>query len=146
MRDSDFKVMNHPIGDLIVASRGTSVSTGYKPDVTVRDTGGKLRFILESERKTDRKAFLGAVIKAEMYAEQQDASPELVIVMQPAINTTTQQIADHLRPYKDWLMKIKGGKISLAAIHVLSDVDYQTATSAGDVLGSPAFRLRGHVL
>ncbi|WP_028214608.1 hypothetical protein [Paraburkholderia mimosarum] len=146
MLDDEFKAFNHPIGDFVVSSRGTAVATGYKPDVTVRDTGGKLRFILESEHKTDRKAFLGALVKAERYAEEQDASPELVIVMQPASNTTTRQIADHLRPYKEWLTKIKGGNLSLTVIHVMSDVDYRLAASSGDVIGSAAFKLRGHVL
>lgn len=146
MLDAEFKALNHPVGDLLIASRGTAVATGYKPDVTVRDTEGMLRFILESEQKTDRKAFLGALIKAEMYAEEQHASPELVIVMQPANNTTTNQIANHLRPYKEWLARIKGGSLSLMAIHVMSDVDYRLAASSGDVIGSAAFKLRGHVL
>ncbi|KVE90626.1 hypothetical protein WJ01_01175 [Burkholderia vietnamiensis] len=146
MLDSEFKALDHPVGDFVVASRGTTVAVGYKPDVTVRDEEDKLRFILESEQKTDRKAFLGALVKAEMYAEEQGANPELLIVMQPASNTTTQQIANHLRPYKEWLARIKGGNLSLAVIHVLSDNDYKIAASAGDVLGSHAFKLRGHVL
>ncbi|RQT56433.1 hypothetical protein DF043_23555 [Burkholderia cepacia] len=146
MQDGEFKTFNHPVGDLLIASRGTAVSTGYKPDVTVQDTDGKLRFILESEQKTDRKTFLGALIKAEMYAEQQDAHPGLVIVMQPASNTTTRQIANHLRPYKEWLTKIKGGSLSLAVVHVMSDVDYRLAAASGDVIGSAAFNLRGYIL
>ena len=146
MRDIEFKALDHPVGDFVIASRGTVVATGYKPDVTVRDAEKKLRFILESEQKTDRKAFLGALVKAEMYAEQEGASPELVIVMQPASNTTTRQIANHLRPYKEWLTRIKGGNLSLTAIQVMSDDDYLTATSSGNVLGSQSFKLYGHAL
>src|SRR3546814_19864403 len=78
-----------------IAARGREVAPGYKPDVTVRDASGALACILEAEQKTDRKAFLGDLIKAEMYAEQEGANPTLLIVMQPQPNTTTEQIANH---------------------------------------------------
>src|SRR3546814_1446041 len=103
MKDAEFKMLNHPISADWIASRGREVAPGYKPDVTVRDASGALAFILEAEQKTDRKAFLGDLIKAEMYAEQEGANPTLLIVMQPQPNTTTEQIANHLRPYGAWL-------------------------------------------
>jgi len=146
MKDSEFKDAEHPVGDLVIATRGTVVSTGYKPDVTVKDHAGVLRFILESEQKTDRKAFLGDLLKAEVYAEMQDAHPELIIVMQPASNTTTKQIADHLRPYKQWLEGKKSGELNLAAVQVVSDTEYGEAIVAGELLGSPAFKRRGHIV
>ena len=146
MKDASFKALNHPVGANIIASSGSSVSTGYKPDITVKDTGGALKFILESEQKTDRKAFLGDLLKAEMYAEERQATPELIIVMQIYGNTTTKQIADHLRPYKQWLALKKGGKLSLSAVHVVSDVEYLAAIAAGDQLGTPAFKTRGHAV
>jgi hypothetical protein len=130
----------------VVASKGSAVSSGYKPDVTVRDSSGVLKFILESEQKTDRKAYLGALLKAEMYAEQQNARPELIVVMQVFKNTRTKQIADHLRPYKNWLASKKGGVLSLSAIHVLSDTEYLAAIAAIEIIGSAAFRLRGHAV
>jgi hypothetical protein len=146
MKDADFKALNHPIGANVIASSGSAVSTGYKPDITVKDAQGVLRFILESEQKTDRKVFLGDLLKAEMHAEQQKASPALIIVMQIFENTTTKQIADHLRPYKQWLALKKGGALNLSAVHVLSDVEYQAAVAAVELLGSPAFNSRGHVV
>lgn len=146
MKDSDFKALNHPVGNGVVASAGTTVSTGYKPDITIRDVNGNLIYILESEQKTDRKAFLGDLLKAEMYSEQQDASPQLVIVMQPFGNTTTQQIADHIRPYAQWLAQKNGGNLNLSGIYVLSDAEYLAAIAAGELLESPAFMRRGHVV
>jgi hypothetical protein len=146
VKDSDFKALHHPIGAHIIASSGSAVSTGYKPDITVKDTEGILKFILESEQKTDRKAFLGDLLKAEMYSEQQKANPELIIVMQIFGNTTTKQIADHLRPYKQWLAMKKGGSLNLSAIHVLSDKEYEDAIAAGELLGSSAFKSRGHAV
>ena len=146
MKDADFKSLNHPTCGDSVVTRGTAVSPGYKPDVTVRDGSSKLTFILESEQKTDRKAFLGDLLKAEMYSEQQDASPTLVIVMQPQGNTTTKQIADHLRPYIAWLARKKGGQLNLAGVHVLSDAEYVQAISSNECLGSHAFQVHGHVL
>jgi len=146
MKDDDFKNLAHRVGVNVIASRGSTVSTGYKPDATVRNSEGKLMFILESEQKTDRKAFLGDLIKAEMYSEQQNANPELIIIMQPFGNTTTQQITDHIRPYKNWLAQKKGGALSISSVQVLSDADYVEAIQAGEELGSLAFRRRGYIV
>lgn len=146
MKDAVFKALKHPVGACTIASAGSSVSPGYKPDITVRDSAGILRFILECEQKTDRKAFLGDLLKAEVYAEQQNARPELVIVMQVFKNTTTLQIADHLRLYKRWLNSKKAGHLNLSAIHVLSDNEYLAAIAAGECIGFPAIKRRGHVL
>jgi len=81
-----------------------------------------------------------------MYAEQQKARPELIVVMQEFKNTSTKQIVDHLRPYKNWLASKNGGVLSLSAIHVLSDSEYLAAIAAIEILGSAAFRLRGHTV
>jgi hypothetical protein len=146
MKDAIFKALKHPVGTSTIASSGSAVSPGYKPDITVEDATGALTFILESEQKTDRKAFLGALLKAEVYAELQNARPELIIVMQAFKNTTTKQIADHLRPYKHWLSSKKGGTLSLSAIHVLSDDEYRAAIAASECIGTAAFKHHGHVL
>ncbi len=146
MKDAVFKALRHPIGGGAIASSGSAVSSGYKPDITVKDADGVLQFILESEQKTDRKAFLGDLMKAEMFAESQKAHPELIIVMQCFKNTTTKQIADHIRPYMNWIRSKNGGALSLSAVQVLSDVEYMSAIAAGDLLGSPAFKSHGHVV
>lgn len=144
MRDSEFKSANHCVGIAVIKTRGSEVFTGYKPDLTVRaESDGKLLFILESEQKTDRKAFLGSLMKAEMFAEVEDASPELIIVMQIMSNTTVQHIANHIEPYVQWLSKIKGGNLNLSAIHVMSDIDYLESIVSAEELGSAAFKLRG---
>jgi hypothetical protein len=143
MKDADFKNLKHQIGTTNrIASTGESVATGYKPDITVKDSNGVLKFILESEQKTDRKAFLGDLLKAEMYSEQQNAAPVLIIVMQEQPNTTTKQIADHIKPYKQWLAQKFGGKLSLSAVYVLSDTQYEESINAKEILGAQAFNNR----
>jgi hypothetical protein len=146
MKDAVFKALRHPVGASTIASFGSTVSSGYKPDITVKDAAGTLQFILESEQKTDRKAFLGDLLKAEMYAESQEAHPELIIVIQSFNNTTTKQIADHIRPYLHWLRLKNGGALSLSAVQVLSDVEYLAAIAAGELLGSSAFKNRGYIV
>jgi hypothetical protein len=146
MNDAKFKALSHPAGDDRIVTRGEAVSAEYKPDITIRDIEERLTFILECEQKADRKAFLGALLKAELYAEQQCARPTLVIVMQPQGNTTTQQICNHLRPYILWLAGKQGGRMNLACVHIMSDAEYETAIVEGEQLASAAFQRRGHLL
>lgn len=146
MNDAKFKALLHPTGNDRVVTRGEAVSAGYKPDITIRDVEERLTFILKCEQKTDRKAFLGALLKAELYAEQQCARPTLVIVMQPQGNTTTQQISNHIRPYIWWLAGKQGGRMNLACVHIMSDAEYETAIVEGEQLASTAFQQRGHLL
>ena len=148
MKDATFKACEHQFGkDNNIASIGEEVSEGYKPDVTVKDAKGNLLYILECEQKTDRKAFLGDFIKAEFHAEHKQQHPRLIIVMQELNNTTTtQQIAAHLRPYIKWLKQKGGGQLSLSAVQVLSDEEYEQSISDGETLGSEAFKQRGHYI
>jgi hypothetical protein len=146
MKDADFKALNHPTSGDFVVTCGTEVSPGYKPDIIVRDASSKLRFILECEQKTDRKAFLGDLLKAEIYADQQGARPTLIIVMKPHRNTTTRQIADHLKPYIAWLALKNGGQLNLTNVHVLSDSEYLQAIRSNMCMGSSAFKKNGYVL
>jgi len=143
MKDSDFKRLPHKIEGLKIASCGTLVSPGYKPDMTVVDTNSHLKFIIESEQKTDRKAFLGDVLKAQKYSEECNAVPILVIVMKPQSNTTVKQIADHLQLYVNWLNKRFNGGMDLSGILVISDDEYQASIDADELLGSEAFLKRG---
>ena len=138
-----FAGATHRVGQLKIGSRGSEVTAGYKPDITVVDTSGQLKFILESEQKTDRKAFLGAVVKALKYAEECKASPMLVIVMQPQPNTTVKQIAKHIQPYAAWLKQRLNGGLNLSGILVISDTDYQASVNANELLGSAACVKRG---
>lgn len=147
MEDKEFKYLEHQIGKgNKIAARGKAVSKGYKPDVTVADAKGNLLYILECEQKTDRKAFFGDFIKAEFHAEHKRQKPALIIVMQECNNTTTEQIAAHLRPYIEWLKSKGGGQLSLPAVRALSDKERKKSISAGESLGSPAFKKRGHYI
>jgi len=146
MLDKEFKKLTHCTGSDHVATRGTEVAPGYMPDITVCDASGKLTFILESESKTDRKAFLGDLIKAEMYAEEKEADPVLIIVMRQFSNTTSKQIADHLLRYVKWLAKKQGGRLKLSGVQVLYDSEYQESNERGEPLASNAFKARGHTL
>lgn len=142
MKDDAFKGLLHCLGTHRVVSRGNVVARGYKPDLTVFSDDDQLAFIVECEQKTDRKAFLGDLVKAEKYAEDCGAYPVLVIVMQEFPNTTVQQIADHLVPYALWLARLKGGKLNLSDILVISDQEYERSLEADEFLGSQGFRAR----
>jgi hypothetical protein len=146
MKDSEFKNLSHLGGKYKNATRGIKVACGYKPDVTLRSVRGTLGFILESECKTDRKAFLGALIKAEVLAEEEGAHPSLVIVMKEFKNTTTKQIAEHLKPYFSWLSAKPRRTRYLSRVHVISDSDYRASIAHSEQLGSTAFGRRGHIL
>ena len=147
MKNATFKACKHQVGKgNVIAPIGKAVSKGYKPDVTVKDAKGNLLYILECEQKTDRKAFLGDFIKAEFHAEHKKQHPELIIVMQVFNNTTTKQIAAHLRPYIKWLKSKGSGQLSLSAVQVLSDKEYAQSISDRETLGSEAFKKLGHYI
>jgi hypothetical protein len=97
---------------------------------------------MESEQKTDRKAFLGTFIKAEKYSEDRQESPILIVVMQCFDNTTEQQIANHISPYACWLGKLKNKGLNLKEIFVISDEKYKCSVDADELLDSQAFRER----
>jgi len=147
MEDSDFKSLAHvaPVG-AVIDTRGCEVIDGYKPDVTVLDGDGKPTFILECETKTDRKAFLGDLVKADRYAYSCDASPSLVIVMQVKENTTVSQIGRHLEPYATWLDARMDGGLRLRGIFVISDDEYLNSVNSQEPLGSERFQKRSHVV
>lgn len=146
MKDSDFKKLPHVIYPHKIGSCGSAVHKGYKPDVTVVNANDELLFILESEQKTDRKAFLGDLLKAQKYAEECGASPALIIVMRPQANTKEQQIADHIQPYLSWLNQSLKAGVSLSMVAVISDTQYQKSIEAKEPLGSEAFMRRGIIL
>lgn len=142
MTDATFKSLPHCLGKYRITSSGSLVCKGYKPDLTVSDSDNRLVFIFECEQKTDRKAFLGSLVKAEKYAEDCAAHPILIIVMQEFDNTTVQQIAGNLRPYAVWLAHLKGGRPSLADILLISDQEYRSSVEANEVVGSADFLRR----
>ena len=134
------------MGELRIASCGSEVSDGYKPDLTVTDLRGALQFIVECEQKTDRKAFLGDLLKAERYAEECKANPTLVIVMKQADNTKVQQIARQIQSYAHWLHRRISDGLYIPRIVVMSDIEYEQSVQVGEILGSQNFLDRGEVI
>ena len=144
MKHSEFKRLPHRLGPLrIEKDPAPAVHHGYRPDVTVVNENNELTLILDSERTIDRKAFLGVLIKAQKYAEERNATPMLIIVMQPNINTSVKHIADHLQPYTVWLNKNLVGGLKLAKIFLISDDQYQYSVMANELLGAEEFLRRG---
>lgn len=146
MEDSEFKQMIHQVGNNTISSNGAQVSSGYKPDLTIQNNNGEIVFILESEQKTDRKAFLGDLIKAEKYAQEFNYSPMLIIVMQEFSNTTVSQISNHLQPYLTWISNGFGNNSKIKNILVMSDQEYIQSSSSAEIIGSQEFISRGEIL
>jgi hypothetical protein len=147
MKDVKFRRHNPRLDPgLEVCGRGDEVGGGYKPDMLVSTRAGKLKFILESERKTDRKALVGDLTKAWKLASDRNATATLVIVLKEWGNLTVKQIADHLQPYFTWLKNRRRAAPGLSSLIVISDIEYQRSRARKEAVGSPAFIGRGHQL
>ncbi len=146
MKNSEFRSMNHQVGNYEIATNGSQVSQGYKPDITIKNSNGETIYILESEQKTDRKAFIGDVIKAEKYAQEYNFSPVLVIVMKEFNNTTVKQIADHLKPYVTWLSHIISDGLKLKKVIIISDNCYKKSVGQQEVICSENFLRRAEII
>jgi len=142
MKDSEFKRLAHNVGDLKIATSGVAVCEGYKPDITLTDKSGKLRYILECEQKTDRKAFIGDLVKAEHLSQLEKARPTLLIVMREFDNTTVQQISYQLEMYAKWLRDQFKNGIHLSGVWLMSDAAYVDSVLAGEVIGDLRFMKR----
>lgn len=142
MTEADFKTLPHCLGSNHFSSYGNEVSKGYKPDFTISDSRNQLLFIIEVENKTDRKAVIGDLVKAEKHAEDCGAHPVLIIVMREYGNTTVRQIANQLTTYATWLDRLKRGQLNLADVLVLSDEEYRRSVEACELLGSQEFAAR----
>ena len=141
MRDSKFKNFDHCLktGDKI-ASRGKNIATNgnYRPDIAVKNSSGKIYLILESERKSDRKAFIGAMVHAAKYAAESNLNITLVFVMKETGNqTTVKQISDNIRAYFQWLHSL--GATNLQCVYLISDKDYVTSAKSNEEILSAAF-------
>jgi len=139
MDNSEFMSLHHAVGECRIASRGTEVAPGYKPDLTVVDPGGQLAFIVECEQTTNRKVFVGDLTKAANHADGCGARPVLVIVLKEQPNTTVSQIAKHLAPFAR-------RESSLVDVFVISDQAYRRSVECHEVLKSPEFRDRSFVV
>ncbi len=144
MKDSDFKMFQHKLPNgSEVHSRGSNISSvgNYRPDMSIKKNNNELYLVLESEHKSDRKAFIGALVHAFKFADEQNMELYLVFVMKETGNqTTTEQVSNNIRPYYVWLNSI--AKTKLTAVFIISDIEYIASASASEILLSSAFKSR----
>ncbi|MGD9638717.1 MAG: hypothetical protein AB7U85_06625 [Alphaproteobacteria bacterium] len=148
MKDKEFKNFEHIIPDnYTINTKGEKISDSndYYPDVSIKDNEGKNWIILESERKTDRKAFVGSLIKAFFYAYYQNLNLTLIIVMKEnGQQTNVEQISNHLKPYFEWLVSL--GVKNLKKVLVISDEQYKKSATNKEKILSESFLKRCTIL
>ncbi|MFD4706995.1 hypothetical protein ACFWM3_19305 [Gottfriedia sp. NPDC058432] len=136
LTDSVFKKLDHCDGEIIIKSNGKNLIKVYSPDLSLKK--GDLVYILENERKTDRKAFLGDIVKAAHYCDISDYTVTLIIIMkETSIQTTVIQISQHIKKYFHW-MKSKG-ILSLTDIIVMSDTEYKKSIENNEIISCEDF-------
>lgn len=112
-----FKSLEHSHADFESFHNGQVLESGYKPDCVLRN--GNEYIILESENSSSRKTYVGGMIKAAHFL-QNDRFGKLVFVIVPKKNTRAATIANHLRPYLIWL----GEKTNLRDDYVIEAGKY----------------------
>ena len=117
MKDRKFKNIKHNARGYKIFKNGQELMKGYKPDVVLKNKNEYI--ILESEVSTNRKVFIGGMIKAAKFLKLKTVGI-LVYVIEERKNTTNKQIAEHLKEYYEWIRD----KTNLANIFVISDSDY----------------------
>lgn len=146
MRDTEFKNFNHrlPEGSLIL-STGQNLIDGYRPDISIQNSDGDVHVILESERKSERKAFIGAMVKASHFAYDTKIPVTLIFIMKETGNQTTiGQVSANIRPHFEWLVKL--GAKQLQRIIFISDNAYIASANNDEAILSAAFISRCVVL
>lgn len=118
MEDSIFKNLAHGADGYFIMLNGQEIDTGYKPDVVLRN-GGDEYIIIESETGTNRKAFLGNMMKAAKYLSG-TRSGIAVLVIKEHSNTTVEQIYRHLIPYFKWIMPLT----NITAVYLINAEHY----------------------
>lgn len=119
--DNLFKSIPHSYKGYIKHLNGQVIEPGYKPDFVLRKSNDYI--ILESENSSSRKTFVGGMMKAAHYL-QDDRTGKLIFVIVPKENTTASSIAKHLKPYLNWI----AGKTNLKDVFVIEANLYYTAT------------------
>ncbi|HXC59351.1 MAG TPA: hypothetical protein VN645_08540 [Steroidobacteraceae bacterium] len=138
MYDNSFKNLDHQLGSLELHTRGEELAKGYSPDLTATQEG-YVRLIMESEPRCDRKAVVGAYLKAEKYSQDASATPTLVFVMREQNRTSVRQMADHLREFVSFWKGVhpQGG---VKEVLILSDIAYLKTLQRRIIVASPEFR------
>lgn len=139
--DSLFKKLPHFSCGFKFFSAGTILHKGYKPDYVLRN--GNKYILLESENNTNRKMFIGCVMKAAFFL-QGEKSGELVIVLHEHSNTTVEQIYEHIKPYFYWIKD--NGITNLERIVIISDNDYMIGVDSCLPLDSDELLIKAKVI
>jgi hypothetical protein len=144
MYDNSFKNLDHQLGSLELHTRGEELAKGYSPDLAATHEG-YVRLIMESEPRCDRKAVLGAYLKAEKYSRDAQISPTLVFVIREQNRTSVRQMADHLREFIGFWKDVhpQGG---VKEVLILSDIAYLKSLQRRIAVNSPEFRALCQVL
>lgn len=117
IKDKIFKELNHTIKGYTKYLCGQSLEQGYKPDYVLKK--GNNYLILESENSSSRKLFVGGMIKAAHFL-QNEKKGILILVIVPKENTKASSIAAHLKSYFDWIKP----STNLKSVYVIEAPDY----------------------
>ena len=128
--DKDFKQILHTCKGYQKHLNGAEIEPGYRPDYVLKR--GNKYIILESENSSSRKTFVGGMIKAAHYL-QNEKSGILIFIIVPKPNTKAEVIAAHLVKYFTWIKD----KTNLKKVFVIEASHYyngRTALKIEDVL------------
>ena len=117
MIDKKFKALKHSYLNHSIELTGSELTKEYKPDVVLKDSNHYV--ILESEHSTNRKTFLGGLLKAAKFLTGKNQGI-LVFVMKIQSNTKIEQITNHLGSYLRYIEPIS----NLKEVFVISDEEY----------------------
>lgn len=118
--DKVFKSLQHSHLGFQSLYTGQTLETGYKPDCVLKK--GNQYIILESENSSSRKTYVGGMIKAAHFL-QNEKKGKLIFVIVPKKNTKAETIAKHLKPYLVWL----SDKTNLRDVFVIEAKKYYRA-------------------
>ena len=117
--DKLFKALNHSFIDFEKFRDGQTLEPGYKPDYVLKNQNQNEYIILESENSSSRKTFVGGMIKAAHYL-QNEKTGKLIFVIVPKDNTKVTSIANHLKPYLKWIQT----QTNLKEVFVIDAAEY----------------------
>lgn len=139
--DSAFKGLSHSYQGYGKFSDGTEIMEGYKPDYVLKE--GNRYVILESENNTNRKMFVGCLMKAAYFLRGENTG-FLVIVLHEHDNTSLEQIWKHLVLYFQWIKK--GGLTNMEKVYLIKDEDYRTGDETCLPIDSEVFLRKAKVI
>lgn len=115
--DNLFKSLSHCCTGYEEFLNGQTIEAGYRPDYVLNK--GNDFIILESENSSSRKTFIGGLIKAAHYLQNQKTGI-LVFIIVPKKNTTATSIARQLKTYFSWIRD----KTNLRNVYVIEANQY----------------------